>query len=631
MAPEPRARVDGRGMARVKNTEHSLRSENLPFDIDVWYPPLARHTFPTVFLPMNVREAEAIMHFHDASWRHAIPELGASDELVLEQMEMRLDAALAAPMFKGTGAFMRLCGRSPKDGEPLDPVATWKSYERELARVVEEEGLPAGDANTKLNAVARVQWLSVRTGADAMCLLLTSERVFSDLHDWIRYGEPEQVVLRQWNPNITLDYEFRCFVSNNRMTCISQYDTYTAYPHLPPLKDLIADRLIAAWRALHRDVRLDTYCMDFAYFPKEDRAVMIELSPFLPCTGPCLFNWVADKDLLEGRGRGAGAEGGAGQGSEGKGESKSEGRDLESKSESKSKSESESKSKGAVAGDGRGGKVGRAHQNHGRVEFRVLTKSRFEPDQLAALVEVNWEDRWRERIKKDKREGHPYRKHFNGVKEQANKDKAAARNRNAGRGGRSPRRLICETIAALMAVLLIAVAAVTDLTSIDASVRAGADIMLGAVGATEARARIESGLGAGMRYLQTLFSTFDTSSIKWMVSGTYAALAVVLCMCAYVFYRYMKHKEGADNQANLIMLKKRRQQQRQGRLSSSLGEGRTLLFVCKFIAHTHTHTHTHTHARARAKTPFPPPPFTSHAAHHGSVYLVVKHARPPFA
>lgn len=39
-----------------------------------------------------------------------------------------------------------------------------------------------------------------------MSLLLTSERVFTDLHDWIKWGEPDQVVLRKWEPELTLEY-----------------------------------------------------------------------------------------------------------------------------------------------------------------------------------------------------------------------------------------------------------------------------------------------------------------------------------------------------------------------------------------------------------------------------------------
>jgi len=41
--------------------------------------------------------------------------------------------------------------------------------------------------------MAQVPLLRVLTGAEAMSLLLSSERVFTDCHDWIMYGEPEQV------------------------------------------------------------------------------------------------------------------------------------------------------------------------------------------------------------------------------------------------------------------------------------------------------------------------------------------------------------------------------------------------------------------------------------------------------
>jgi hypothetical protein len=61
--------------------------------------------------------------------------------------------------------------------------------------------------------------------------------------DWINYGEPEQIVLRQWEPELTLDNEFRAFVCQNKMTAISQYDHYAYYPHLQPLKDAIQQQV----------------------------------------------------------------------------------------------------------------------------------------------------------------------------------------------------------------------------------------------------------------------------------------------------------------------------------------------------------------------------------------------------
>eukprot|EP01045_Picozoa_sp_COSAG04_P038512 COSAG04_NODE_10356_length_784_cov_1.039416_1_plen_146_part_10 len=134
--------------------EHRLRSENLAFDIDVWYPPLARHTFATTFLPLTREEAAAIVAYHDASWRSARAALTPAEVGVLEALEARIDEALASGTFVD-GAFLRLCGRSPKDGEPTCPdrrAELRKGYERALQRLL-AQGQPK-DGNTRLAAVA---------------------------------------------------------------------------------------------------------------------------------------------------------------------------------------------------------------------------------------------------------------------------------------------------------------------------------------------------------------------------------------------------------------------------------------------------------------------------------------------
>ena len=43
------------------SSEHLLRSQNLPFDIDVWYRPLKQFTFPSIFIPLNRQEAIALV------------------------------------------------------------------------------------------------------------------------------------------------------------------------------------------------------------------------------------------------------------------------------------------------------------------------------------------------------------------------------------------------------------------------------------------------------------------------------------------------------------------------------------------------------------------------------------------
>ena len=127
--------------------EHRLRSENLAFDIDVWYPPLAEHTFSTVFLPLTRFDAEAIVAYYNKVHRRVDKNHGFTDQVVdrLKSLEARIDTVLQREdsSFAKHGAFLRLCGRSPKDGEPTDPVLRakiWESYCDALERVDERRG-----------------------------------------------------------------------------------------------------------------------------------------------------------------------------------------------------------------------------------------------------------------------------------------------------------------------------------------------------------------------------------------------------------------------------------------------------------------------------------------------------------
>lgn len=98
-------------------SEHRLRSENLPFDIDVWFPTLEQFTFPTEFLPLTRNEAVAILHYQDARFSERL-KFSLADVDQLRALEQRIDAVLKAKF--PSGAFLRLCGRSPKEGIPLD-------------------------------------------------------------------------------------------------------------------------------------------------------------------------------------------------------------------------------------------------------------------------------------------------------------------------------------------------------------------------------------------------------------------------------------------------------------------------------------------------------------------------------
>ena len=314
--------------------EHRLRSENLAFEMDVWYPPLADFTFASVFLPLTRRDAEAIVAFYNTTRRHVERktsnrnknvrpnEIGlAMDHVVLLQaLERRIDHALrndphlASPnttsMEEG-GAFLRLCGRSPKDGEPTDRerrAEIWQTYQEQLQELQQQKEQKDMDANEWGNLCAAAilrttKLLRVRTGADAMALLLTSERVYSDLLDWLQYGEPEQVVLRKWSSNFDLTTEFRCYVGpRGVLVGICQYDPYVCHDYLQDIDNqhAVIQAVLQQWMQVRTLIETidGSYCADFGVNMTLGTAQLIELSPFRKCTGPSLFAWKGDFELI---------------------------------------------------------------------------------------------------------------------------------------------------------------------------------------------------------------------------------------------------------------------------------------------------------------------------------------------
>lgn len=186
--------AEPRSDPRELNGEHRLRMENLHCDIDVWYPQLQSFTFGSVFLPLQRAEARAIIAYHNLTWRHAAEGISPEHIRALRKLEARIEQTLLS--FEDRGAFMRLCGRSPKDGEPLHRHLVYEAYQRQLQALL-DAGEPL-NAATKMIAIGRVNWMKINTAADAMSLLLTSERVFSDMIDWLQVsaaGSGERLLL----------------------------------------------------------------------------------------------------------------------------------------------------------------------------------------------------------------------------------------------------------------------------------------------------------------------------------------------------------------------------------------------------------------------------------------------------
>lgn len=172
-------------------------------DLFFRYPLISQHTFPTKFIPFRRAEAEALVLYYKTRFRiKRDRDFSLEDARQLELLRIRLaqcieggfsfwqKSFLCAEDLDGE-AFIRLCGRSPKDGESLHPDSMFEDYLQTLRKLENEEEKDDPNviyrvspvvfdeqtvANTKFRALLRVPTLKVRSGEDALNLLSTSER-----------------------------------------------------------------------------------------------------------------------------------------------------------------------------------------------------------------------------------------------------------------------------------------------------------------------------------------------------------------------------------------------------------------------------------------------------------------------
>ena len=144
----------------------------------------------------------------------------------------------------------------------------------------------------------------VYNGKDVLNVLLTSERLFLDLKDWLMHGGREQIILRKWDDSLCTDKEFRAFIQNNELKAICQDERYALFQETIDNKNLY-EKLINDFfnNKLKPLMKIPNYIADFCIL-KNNEVKLIEFSPFLRCTSACLFRWGINYDeMLHGNGK----------------------------------------------------------------------------------------------------------------------------------------------------------------------------------------------------------------------------------------------------------------------------------------------------------------------------------------
>mmetsp|Transcript_21909 Transcript_21909/g.62143 ORF Transcript_21909/g.62143 Transcript_21909/m.62143 type:complete len:387 (-) Transcript_21909:159-1319(-) len=282
-----------------------------------WMDALAGHTFRSTFVDLPREDAAAIVdHWEarlqarqagDVEREAALLEAATAS---LQGLRGRLDDAVrveseASPAGR---AFVKLSTRSPKDsGKALERAAA--AYR---ARLEKEESPPDDNRRWKILSEEVTQAGAVATGADALELLLDSERVYEDLEYALRGPKTHRdgagagaaqaydmsVVARAWDPRLTLSSEFRGIAWGGGLTCLCQYFHPLFFPELLDLKETIEKDCLSlfAQPAVSSAVAaLGGNCIvDFAWLGQGD-VIIVELNPF---DGLCLGTFPASTGLF---------------------------------------------------------------------------------------------------------------------------------------------------------------------------------------------------------------------------------------------------------------------------------------------------------------------------------------------
>ena len=290
---------------RRANWDHKYRHQNMSVDMDVWYPFLKSITFKTYFIPLKYKEAEAILNFNYYRNKGKKDKFTKEDTKILRNLEKKVEHYFETHDDLKNGAMFRLSGRSGKDMDYYDNEKIYSLYQENLKRKCKELGTDENDINTKYVSITTLMnRFKVNNGKDVLNVLLTSERLFLDLKDWLNHGGREQMILRKWDDSLCSDREFRAFIQNNELKAICQDERFALFKNMVENKDLY-EKLINNYfkTALQPLMKIPNYIADFCIL-KNNEVKLIEFSPFLRCTSACLFRWDLNYDeMLHGDGK----------------------------------------------------------------------------------------------------------------------------------------------------------------------------------------------------------------------------------------------------------------------------------------------------------------------------------------
>lgn len=262
--------------------------------VDAWYETCKDITFPTTFINLSRNQGKAILDTFNGK-QNAVENL--------KGLEAELDAVIKKN--HDSSAFIKLSTRSPKDSTSAFAAAV-----TEYKKLVKSHLTP----NEKWILFSEQIRLSykISNGSQALELLTTSERVVEDIEFALKGSEEKEyldlkLVVRTFHEDVKPETEFRGFIWNDKLTCISQAFYKCFFKDLQGSEKVIEKDLISFFeRSIKGKIKSSCYVIDLVWFKDDKNPLLIEVNPFdgeglgtFPCsTG--LFDWETDREVMTG-------------------------------------------------------------------------------------------------------------------------------------------------------------------------------------------------------------------------------------------------------------------------------------------------------------------------------------------
>lgn len=310
----------------TKDQISTYQKHALDANIEEWQSLLANETFPTVYCPISRSDAKHFIQIferyfqklHNQQLFDEIRERTTSwldddqeEKQWYEQIKQRLQTVMdqAFPNNRN-GFFAKTSSRSAKD------ACVFKKdfidiYKNELSKTTDPS-----QENSRIIALLNAAFVSLRMTCadDVLSTFVISERIYQDMLLAIEAQDSsddlfkENFVLRPFIP-IDVDMEFRGFVYEQRLTCLSQYNYLIYSPRLCQQKENILDKITSFFNQTVKpklnQYKSSSYVIDFALTGNESidsmKVWVIELNPFMETTDGALFSWQSERNLLEGQ------------------------------------------------------------------------------------------------------------------------------------------------------------------------------------------------------------------------------------------------------------------------------------------------------------------------------------------